>query len=103
MRGDQVKHIHFFREKIKSKQKIAAFVDIHSYSQFIMSPYGIENKYPPHHEELVRVSRIAASALKEVHGTQYKYGQIFETIRYSAAGDAISWAMEKVRPVNVYI
>ena len=79
---------------IKSRQEISAFVDIHSYSQMWLTPYGLEGKYSIHNKELKRVAKIATKALSNVHGTAYRYGTVFAIIGKNISGGSIDWAHE---------
>lgn len=77
---------------ISSKGAIS-YIDIHSYSQLLMSPYGYSCKaVSPYAHELEEAGRIAADVLKQ-HGTYYRHGPICETI-YQASGNSVDWAAD---------
>jgi hypothetical protein len=82
---------------IKKHQEISAFLDIHSYGQMWLTPYGLEGKYSIHNKELQRVAKISTKALNNVYGTVYRYGTIFALIRYIVRGGSIDWADGKVK------
>ena len=92
-------------DEIKTNQRVDLFLDIHAFGQLLLTPYGVNLTYPPHNEELQRVANITVLALKSVHGTDYRFGAVPETIRYEASGGTIDWATEKVitNSINVNI
>ena len=73
--------------------RIAAFVSIHAYSQFWMSPYGYTYSHPKDYSDHMKVMKKATDALRGVYGTRFKYGPISEVI-YIAAGSSVDWAYE---------
>ena len=81
---------------IKSRygqDKLAAFVSIHAYSQFWMSPMGYTWDRPKDYSDHMKVMKKATDALRGVYGTRFKYGPISEVI-YIAAGSSVDWAYE---------
>ena len=83
-------------ELIKSRygqDRLAAFVSIHAYSQFWMSPMGYTWDRPKDYNDHMRVMKTATDALTSVYGTRFKYGPISEVI-YIAAGSSVDWAYE---------
>ena len=80
---------------IKSTQKIASFVSVHSFSQLWMTPYGSKKSLSPYNTDLKRVAQKAVSALSSLYGTTYEYGPISHII-YKAAGSSVDWAHDKV-------
>jgi hypothetical protein len=81
----------------KSLQDIAAFIDVHSYGQMWLSPYGWLGKYAVHNQELHRVAKVAVSALKSVNGTSYRYGSSVDLLKKNATGSTRDWAQQKVK------
>ena len=73
--------------------KIAAFVSIHAYSQFWMSPHGYTYDYPKDYNDHMRVMKKAVGALKTVAGTEFTYGPISDII-YVAYGSSVDWAYD---------
>ncbi|XP_055380609.1 zinc carboxypeptidase-like [Condylostylus longicornis] len=73
--------------------KINIYISFHSYSQLLLFPYGYTDKRAPNHDDLQKIGDIAASALSKRYGTQYKVGNIYETI-YPASGSSIEWAYD---------
>ena len=81
---------------IKSKQKIASFVSVHSHGQYWMTPYASKKSLSPYNSDLERVAGKAVSALSSLYGTQYEYGPIWKLIRMQVGGSSVDWAHEKV-------
>ncbi|XP_036037935.1 carboxypeptidase A4 isoform X2 [Onychomys torridus] len=69
------------------------FIDLHSYSQLLMYPYGYTVKKAPDAEELDDVARSAAKALASHSGTKYQVGPTCTTV-YPASGSSIDWAYD---------
>ncbi|XP_056429142.1 carboxypeptidase A2-like isoform X3 [Hyla sarda] len=78
---------------IRGHGKIKGFISIHSYSQYLLFPYGYKCTNPPHFTELNNVGKAAATALSSLYGTQYRVGTICSTI-YQASGGSIDWTYD---------
>jgi len=73
--------------------RIAAFVSIHAYSQFWMSPFGYKKDHSKDYKDHMSVMKKSIDALASVYGTQFTYGPISEVI-YIASGSSVDWAYE---------
>ncbi|XP_043824083.1 carboxypeptidase A4-like isoform X1 [Dromiciops gliroides] len=78
---------------IESHGNFQSFIDIHSYSQLLMYPYGYTCNNAPDFAELDEVGKHAAQALYSLFGTRYRVGPICSTV-YPASGSSIDWAYE---------
>ncbi|XP_011851254.1 PREDICTED: carboxypeptidase A4 isoform X2 [Mandrillus leucophaeus] len=78
---------------IQKHGNFKCFVDLHSYSQLLMYPYGYSAKKAPDAKELDKVARRAAKALASVSGTEYQVGPTCTTV-YPASGSSIDWAYD---------
>lgn len=78
---------------IQEHGNFKCFIDLHSYSQLLMYPYGYTDKKASDADELDEVARRAAEALTSLSGTQYRVGSIFTTV-YQASGSSIDWAYD---------
>ncbi|KAK3723168.1 hypothetical protein LTR37_001891 [Vermiconidia calcicola] len=94
-----------FVNKIADKQEIKFYVDWHSYGQYILTPHGWSCKIVAENtEEQVDLAGEVQQVIKEVHGTNFTYGPICETLYavnggstdylYDIAGAEYSWAFE---------
>ena len=72
------------------KGKINAFIGFHSYSQFILFPYGHTLSHAENYDELYDIAEKGASALSVRYGTKYTFGSIMETI-YPASGTSLDY------------
>uniref|UniRef100_A0A3B4D9J5 Carboxypeptidase A1 n=1 Tax=Pygocentrus nattereri TaxID=42514 RepID=A0A3B4D9J5_PYGNA len=79
---------------VKSHGKLKAFVSIHSYSQFLLYPYGYTKTRCKDRKELHKLARKAIAALKSLYGTSYTYGSIIKVI-YQASGGSIDWTYDQ--------
>ncbi|ORZ35589.1 hypothetical protein BCR44DRAFT_127466 [Catenaria anguillulae PL171] len=82
-----------YQSKTGGMMKI--FIDTHSYSQLWMFPTGYDcySEYPEL-QELFDVSALATETILGVHGKEYYYGDICNTI-YPASGSATDWMFAK--------
>uniref|UniRef100_G1RQJ7 Carboxypeptidase A4 n=1 Tax=Nomascus leucogenys TaxID=61853 RepID=G1RQJ7_NOMLE len=78
---------------IQKHGNFKCFIDLHSYSQLLMYPYGYSVKKAPDAKELDKVARHAAKALASVSGTEYQVGPTCTTV-YPASGSSIDWAYD---------
>uniref|UniRef100_A0A8C2YDQ6 Carboxypeptidase O n=2 Tax=Coturnix japonica TaxID=93934 RepID=A0A8C2YDQ6_COTJA len=75
----------------RKKSDILCFLTIHSYGQYILTPYGSTTEPPSNNEELMHVAQTAAAALAEKYGTSYQVGST-SLILYSNSGSSRDWA-----------
>uniref|UniRef100_A0A8C4TW46 Carboxypeptidase O n=1 Tax=Falco tinnunculus TaxID=100819 RepID=A0A8C4TW46_FALTI len=75
----------------RKKNDILCYLTIHSYGQYILTPYGSTTKPPSNSEELMHVAEKAAAALMEKYGTSYKVGPT-SLILYNNSGSSRDWA-----------
>ncbi|XP_058980952.1 zinc carboxypeptidase A 1-like [Musca domestica] len=83
-------------EYIKSLEgKISLYISFHSYSQYLLYPYGHTATLPSNHEDFKRVYDASVAAISKRYGTVYTGGNIYDAI-YPASGGSIDWAYENV-------
>ncbi|NXY42858.1 CBPO Carboxypeptidase, partial [Ceuthmochares aereus] len=73
------------------KSDILCYLTIHSYGQYILTPYGSTTKPPSNNEELMYVAEKAAAAMMEKYGTSYRVGPT-SLILYNNSGSSRDWA-----------
>ncbi|KAF6275907.1 carboxypeptidase A4 [Rhinolophus ferrumequinum] len=76
---------------IQEHGNFKCFIDLHSYSQLLMYPYGYTQKKAPDATELDKVAKHAAKVLASLSGTKYQVGSTSTTV-YQASGSSIDWA-----------
>jgi murein tripeptide amidase MpaA len=76
------------------KDRLASYMNVHSYSQLWMSPWGWTNQNPPDFAKQNGASKAAIEALASLYGTKYEYGTIANTI-YLASGSSVDWCYDK--------
>ncbi|OYT71886.1 MAG: hypothetical protein CFK48_03670 [Armatimonadetes bacterium CP1_7O] len=69
---------------------LRAHVDVHSYSQLILWPWGFTADLPPFNAVFERVGLAMQAAIFSVHGQNYAAGPIATTI-YLASGGMTDW------------
>jgi murein tripeptide amidase MpaA len=69
---------------------LRACVDIHSYSQLILWPWGYTSQLTPHEPVFSRIGLEMQSLIFSVHGQTYTAGPIYTTI-YPASGNSADW------------
>ena len=73
---------------------VMLYMDIHSYSQLWMYPYGYTcSGTLPNSASYASLARGAVAALKAVHGTSFTAGPICSTI-YQVSGSSVDYALE---------
>ncbi|KFQ21996.1 Carboxypeptidase O, partial [Merops nubicus] len=75
----------------RRKSDIVCYLTIHSYGQFILTPYGSTTAPPSNSEELMHVAQKAAAALMGKYGTKYEVGPT-SLILYENSGSSRDWA-----------
>ncbi|XP_069317690.1 carboxypeptidase A4 [Eulemur rufifrons] len=78
---------------IQKHGNFKCFIDLHSYSQLLLYPYGYTVKKAPDADELDVVAKRAAKALASLSGTEYQVGPTATTI-YPASGTSPDWAYD---------
>jgi len=76
---------------LTSTPRIKLFIDFHSYSQLLMSPYGYTNAYPPDYGGQLVMMQDTVNAIRRVHNVVYTPGSIANTI-YIASGSSVDYA-----------
>ena len=79
------------RDFIIARPSIMGTVDIHSYSQLILSPYGYTNVPHPRHSLFTDLNAVYRAGIASANGLLYTAGNTFTTI-YPAAGTMGDWA-----------
>lgn len=69
---------------------LRAHIDIHSYSQLILWPWGFTDTLPYHQSTFERVGLRMQLLIRGVHGMDYVAGPIYTTI-YPASGNMCDW------------
>ncbi|KAJ8686600.1 hypothetical protein QAD02_022394 [Eretmocerus hayati] len=78
------------------KDKLFAYIAFHSYSQLLMFPYGDTKEHLDNYDESKTMGVKAIEALAKRYGTEYKTGNIAETI-YVATGSSIDWVKANLK------
>lgn len=62
------KYLHRHRPRIR------IYLTLHSYSQMILHPYGYTTRKPRNYQNLLKLRKIGAEAIKKVRGAIYQVG-----------------------------
>lgn len=93
----EIKALSSWQDALQKSQGVKFFIDFHSYSQLLMTPYGWTcSALPADNTELVALASGAAAALKAVHGTTYRSGPICDTI-YKATGGSVDYSYDTTK------
>ncbi|XP_063698040.1 zinc carboxypeptidase-like [Culicoides brevitarsis] len=72
-------------------ENITAYIDFHSFGQFLMYPYGTSGAGDiSNRKEHIKVGKAMQNKIAERYGTKYVFGNLAETL-YEASGCAIDW------------
>merc|ERR1712183_853025 len=77
---------------LSKKSDIKFYQTLHSYSQFILMPWGYTETHAPGYENMLAVANKGNGALHAVHKKNYEVGCI-PCILYTAAGTSLDWAL----------
>jgi len=78
-------------EYIKSiSEKFYTYLSFHSFSQLLMYPYGYTKEHLDNYEDLHAIGLKSAAALKQKYGTEYRVGNVAETI-YVCTGITVDY------------
>jgi murein tripeptide amidase MpaA len=77
---------------IKHNEKLIGYIDFHAFSELWMYPFGYTcREKAPNADDMDKVGKRAAKALKKVHGESFAVGDICNII-YQASGSSVDWA-----------
>ncbi len=79
-----------FRDFVVANPRIRTHVDLHSYGQYLLTPWGYTGAPSPDALLFDRVTDEMATAIRGVHGKTYVNGQTY-TLLYPAAGGSHDW------------
>ena len=97
----EVETLSLARHLYKLRRNIAAFLDVHTYGQMIMSPWGFTRGFPRDHRTHEDAMRHIAESLAEKNGAQYRVGR--SAVMVSAtSGNALDWVYGRLRVVHSY-
>lgn len=82
--------------KVERQQGLKLYIDWHSYSQVLMTPYGYNCSYVAEgNDEMRLIARGAVEAMTSVYGTNYISGTICQVL-YEASGNSIDYVTDIV-------
>lgn len=77
---------------LKNRQLIRVYISLHSYSQMWLYPWGYRRGYASSNAQLEAKAKAAVKAIKNVYGTNFKYGPSANVL-YPAAGGSDDYAL----------
>lgn len=95
--------VKYLRELTATGRHIGAFLDIHSFSQLWMWPWGYTEELVPARDARAqaRCGVAAADALYKVHNTSFTTGPIASTI-YQVGGSSVDWTYGRLNITHSY-
>jgi hypothetical protein len=75
----------------RNRQRLLAYIALHSYGQYWLTPWGFTSNLPSDYEDLYKVASRAANSIEKVYGTKYKVGSSTRVL-YAAAGGSDDWS-----------
>lgn len=83
----EVRNVANYLKRASRSGKIAGYMDVHAYSQLWMIPWGYTRTPTSDHEELMRVSKSAVTAIRNAgYRTYYRYGPSSVIIYQNSGG-----------------
>lgn len=81
---------YFLSRWLLSLPMLRAHINVHSYSQMILLPWGFTTDLPPFYTVFERVAWAQQAAIRSVHGQDYSVGTIPDLL-YLASGNMVDW------------
>jgi len=81
------------------KADISVYLALHSYGQYILSPFGYTLDRADNYDQLMQIGNAAASAIRQRYGTEYTVGSTAEVL-YFNSGSSRDW-LKGVHNINV--
>ncbi|KAJ7355144.1 corticosteroid- binding protein [Desmophyllum pertusum] len=81
--------------------ELRAFLDIHSYSQLMLSPWGWTNEVPQEYRQMKALMKAATDAIHDTTGKVYAFGRGYSTI-YPTYGDTIDYTYGNLGVIHSY-
>ncbi|XP_070582190.1 carboxypeptidase B-like [Ptychodera flava] len=81
--------VDFLQEKAKTQQ-FRFFMDIHSFSNMFLNPWGYTSELPADYDEHMNIAKVFVDALEAVNGIKYTYGTI-PALLYPSSGSSVDW------------
>jgi len=78
------------RDFVNANPRLKAAIDVHSYSQLILSPWGYTIGLPQDRPIFAMIDDAIADAIESVDARRYDAGPLYTTI-YPASGGAVDW------------
>lgn len=72
---------------------VKAHIDLHTYSQLVLGPWGYQTSAPPRSAELTPLTNAMVAAIEPVNGTNWTGGPASTTL-YVASGVAPDWSFQ---------
>jgi len=69
-----------------AEKRLAAYIDIHAYGGWFLSPWGYTNAIPPDYPEMDEMMVTAVKAMYSINSRNYVYGSAGKTL-YPTSGD----------------
>ncbi|KAG2185881.1 hypothetical protein INT43_002319 [Umbelopsis isabellina] len=80
---------------VASRKRVISYLDLHSFSQMWMTPYGSDCRHEPKdNEDIVEAALHAVKSLKRVHDKQFEIAPVCESVS-ETSGDSIEWLYTK--------
>ncbi|KAI8581435.1 hypothetical protein K450DRAFT_233083 [Umbelopsis ramanniana AG] len=80
---------------IASRKRVISYLDLHSFSQMWMTPYGSDCRHEPKdNEDIIEAALHAVKSLKRVHDKQFEIAPVCRSVS-ETSGDAIEWSYTK--------
>jgi len=85
----------------KLRRNLASFMDIHTYGQLWMSPWGFTTGFPRDYVRQEEALKRIQQTIKEKNGVLYKIGRSSKTL-YQTSGDALDWVYGMLGIIHTY-
>ncbi len=87
------------RDWSNSRPRLAAQVDLHSYGQWVLWPWGYTGSQPPYAQTFATLGNEIRQIILSVHNRSYTAGQAY-TLLYPVSGGALDWFLGGADAIN---
>ncbi|CAL8139192.1 unnamed protein product [Orchesella dallaii] len=77
------------------------YLTLHSYSQYIMLPFGCSNQTYPDYDDWMRIAEATSRAIADPFGTQFQWGNIVDLL-YISSGGSVDW-IKGIHDTNIVL
>ncbi|XP_070386789.1 carboxypeptidase A1-like [Dermacentor albipictus] len=84
------------------KDRLKAYINLHSYSQMVMIPYGYSKGYTSDYKSQYEALEKLVTAIRKRNSAFYRHGTAGQTL-YITSGAALDWVYDKAKVKHTFV